>query len=511
MLSLLLSCTGAAVLPTVDPPEGQEAVATCALVSDLDAPTWIKEGNRLRFTLSCQDRVPEAGVEITPVYLPDGAEFDRDDLEISWTPGEDDAGPAEFVFSVRVPDQDIPNSYGFDAYVMADIDSSPDPDRYTQEWGLPVFHLTSGEALSQSDKDVEVHFEGVEYVAQAKIRGASSAAYPKPSYTLEFPEEELDLKDLWGKKRNHLILLTTFDDNSYVRQKLIYDQWAAMAEYWGQSRLTPRSFFCVLYLNGNYQGLYVALDRPDDEFIRHMGLDDSGNLYKAVNHDASFYSYDYYGNPKGDLAAGYVKKEGLPEEDYEDLRDFVSFTANSNASELSTNLQDWAPAGEFMDWFLLVYYSLSEDSAGKNSYLYHNPESDLWRYIPWDFNHAWGQNWYTLRTDTNFLNDYYSRNRIFWAFQTDGAGADRLWGRYTQMRADGPLHPDWITGQLDGYYAKIQPSAEKDWEQWGRDYETYGYWSSARSGTWQDFEGEKDYLYDWVQERAEVMDREHGG
>ena len=81
MISLLLSCSGAAVLPPAYPPEEQQAIATCALVSDLDAPSWIEEGNRLRFTLSCQDRVPEAGVEITPVSLPDGAEFDRDDLE----------------------------------------------------------------------------------------------------------------------------------------------------------------------------------------------------------------------------------------------------------------------------------------------------------------------------------------------------------------------------------------------------------------------------------------------
>ena len=506
MLSLLLSCTGAAVLPSLE----QDPVASCALISDLEQPAWLEEGQRLRFSLSCSDRVPEESLEILAVSLPGEADFDRETLEVSWTPGEDDAGPAEFLFSVRVPDQEIPSSYSFDAYVMADSGSSPDPERYTQEWGLPVIHLSSFGELTQNDRDAKVHFEGVEYVAQAKIRGASSAAYPKPSYTLEFPEQELNLKEQWGKNRNHLILLTTFDDNSYVRQKLIYDQWAAMAEYWGESRLTPRTFFCVLYLNGDYQGLYVALDRPDDEFIRHMDMDDSGNLYKAVNHDASFYSTDYYGNPKSDLAAGYEKKEGLPEADYTDLRELVSFTSSSGPGQLSDDFEQWGPQGEFMDWFLLVYYSLSEDSAGKNSYLYHNPETDRWRYIPWDFNHAWGQNWYTLRTDPGLLNNYQSWNRIFWAFQTNASAAETLWGRYESMRTDGPLHPDWITAQLDAYYELIQPAAEKDWEHWEREYESYGYWSGARSGTWQDYEGEKEYLYDWLESRSEVMVAEHG-
>lgn len=507
MLSLLLSCTGAAVLPTDEP----DAVASCALVSDLDDPSWTEEGERFEFRLSCSDRAPEPSLEITPLALPEGATFDRETLQVSWTPEEEDAGPAEFLFSLRVPGQAVPNSYGFDTYVMADAGSSPDPERYTQEWGLPVVHLQTERSLSQEDVDAEVVFDGVRYAAEAKIRGASSANYPKKSYTLEFPDDELDLKAQWGKKRNHLILLTTFDDNSYVRQKLIYDQWQAMAAYWGETRLTPRTFFCVLYINGDYQGLYVALDRPDDEFIRHMGLDDSGNLYKSVNHDANFYDTDYYGNAKQNLAAGYEKKEGEPESDFGDLQDFVAFTASSGASRLNNGFEDWGPRDEFMDWFLLVYYSLSEDSAGKNAYLYHNPESDRWRYIPWDFNHAWGQNWYTLRTDPDSLNTYQSTNRVFWAFQTHAPSSEELWERYASMRADGPMNPEWLKAQLDGYYAEIQPAAEKDWKEWGRDYETYDYWRSARSGTFEDFEGEKEYLYDWIEDRAAAMDQAHGG
>jgi spore coat protein H len=352
-----------------------------------------------------------------------------------------------------------------------------------------------------------VYYGGHEYFGQAKIRGASSSHYPKNSYTLEFEKEEIDLREELGDTRDHLILTTLFDDNSYVRQKLVYDQWAAMAAFWGEDRLTPRSFFAVVYLDGEYLGLYVAMDRVDNEFIKHMGFDNDGGLYKAINHDANFYLTDSGGNLKDTLHDGYEKKEGEPEDDFSELDAFVSFTGNASASELVAGLDEWASTGELMDWFLLVYYTLSEDSAGKNSYLYADPDSGLFRYVPWDFNHAWGQNWYTRRTSAQSLNSFTSTNRIFWAFQSDTDSSAALWARYAAMRADGgPMSTEWLVQTVDAYYDEIQPAAERDWAKWSSEYYSYSGWASSRSGSWTDFEGEKAYLYQWIFDRSDTFD-----
>ena len=159
-----------------------------------------------------------------------------------------------------------------------------------------------------------------------------------------------------------------------------------------------------------------------------------------------------------------------------------------------------------MDWFLLVTYTLAEDSAGKNAYLYHDPTSGLWRYAPWDFNHSWGQNWYTLRIGVTSINEFQSTNRIFKAFQAVPDADEALWDRFRAMRQDGPYHPDWFTSQLDGYYAEIDRSAVKDWDKWGGAYRSYSGWSSSRNGygDWTDYEGEKAYVYKWAEDRAEV-------
>ena len=157
-----------------------------------------------------------------------------------------------------------------------------------------------------------------------------------------------------------------------------------------------------------------------------------------------------------------------------------------------------------MDWYWLVTYSLSEDSGGKNAYLYHDPDSDLFRYSPWDFNHSWGQNWYTIRIAADTMDDMTWANRVFWAFLSSESANAALWARLDTLQTDGPLAPTWITDQLDAYYALIDRSATRDWAQWASSYYSYGSWSGSRNSAndWQDFEGEKAYLYDWVDQRA---------
>lgn len=473
----------------------------------------VDEGDRVVLELACTGELALSQVDVSLEGAPRASTLEEGVFE--WATDGADAGGYELLFTVQQPGaQGLPETLRVSLWVNdvpgADGAELVDPATYTREHGLPVIHVDGTGSWSEYYQAATVWWQGKEYPANAKYRGASSVSYPKPGYLLEFEEDELDLDghlEGWGPDdRDHLALLTPFDDNSYVRQKLVYDQWMAMAEYWGEARLTPRTFFVVVYVDGRYRGLFMGLDRPDNEFIRHMGLDDTGNLYKAVNHNANFYLTDYYGTAKSSLASGYEKKEGSPESDYSDLEQLVSFTGSASDAQLVSQAEDWFPLDEFMDWFLLVTYSLSEDSAGKNSYLYHDPSTDRWRYIPWDFNHSWGQNWYTLRLSSSSINEFEYANRIFKAVLNTPSAEEALWDRFKAMRADGPFHPDWIEGQLDAYFSQIDRAAAKDWDTWAHDYQTYSRWASYRNsyGDWTDYEGEKAYLYEWTAERAEL-------
>ena len=487
------------------------AAADCGLADDLVTP-WFTEGDTVTFNLQCTGGLATEDAEIKPLGLPDGATFDEESRVFTWETDGTDGGRYDLAFSARALDSgEIPGTATVTFWVADDPGAPnaepPEPAAYTEEWGLPVIHVSMAKQMSETYQAATVTWRGKEYLATAKIRGASSAGYSKPGYILEFGEDEIAIPGWGPDDRDHLILLTTFDDNSYVRQKLIFDQWFAIADYWGEARLTPRSFYTVLYLNGSYNGLFVGLDHVDNEFVRQMGFNPDGNMYKAVNHDANFFLTASGGGPKGTLHQGYEKKEGLPEDDFADLDSLVSFTGGSTVATLVADAEEHFRTDEFMDWFLLVNYSLAEDSAGKNSYLYFEPDMGMVLYAPWDFNHSWGQSWYTTRISSSSIDEYKSTNRIFKAFQEDSGASEALWDRFRQMRADGPFSNEWLQAQVDGYYADIEPSAERDWAKWSASYRAY-WWAPYRNaaGDWTDYQGEKSYVTEWLDERAALYE-----
>jgi hypothetical protein len=485
-------------------------VGDCEPAGDLEQ-LWFLEGDNVAFHVACTGGLTTAETELQLLGLPEGAAFDDAELAFSWETGTASGGRHDLVFSVRpLGATDRVPAAAIVTFWVADNPEDPgnvavDPLTYTEEWGLPVFHITHEGSLTESYTDGTTIYRGQTYAHEIKIRGAASVQYPKNSWTVKYDDPEIEVED-WGRSRDHLVFLTTFDDNSFVRQKFIYDLWEAMAEHAGEVRLTPRTFFAVVYLQGVYHGLYVVIDHVDNEFLDHFGLSRDANLYKSVNHDANFELTDYYGNRKSTLHAGYEKKEGDPSDDFSDLVALVDWSGPATAATILAESESWFPLPEFQDWFLLVYYSLSEDSAGKNAYLYNDPtQPTRFRYVPWDFNHAWGQNWYTARTSVDSLNDYMSLNRLFWAMQTDPAGSEALWARFDDLRENGPFARDWLRSKLDSYYAEIELSAQRDWQKWEYEYHQE-WWAPYREGNWTTYAEEKTYLYDWLEGRADLFE-----
>jgi len=486
-----------------------EPLGTCGIEVALDTP-WYTEGETVRFTVACTQRdISEGGVSVAGAG--ENAVFDAVSGEFTWETDGGDGGRYDLTVGAG-GDGSALESTVVTLWIADSEDApnprSPDPQTYTEEWGLPVVHIEVGRSLTEEEQAAVITIRGESVDGFAKIRGASSTSYPKVSYTLDFESDELGVAE-WGERtREHMVLITPFDDNSYIRQKMSYDLWAAMAEHQGADRLTPRTFFTVVYIDGDYRGLYTGCDRIDDEFLRHMGTSGEGSLYKSVSHDANFYLYDASGRDKSWLGAGYEKKEGDPD-NWDDIYALVAHTGGSDDAAL------WSDAGgldldEFVDWLIWAQFTLAEDSAGKNAYLYADTDDATlrWRYAPWDLNASLGQNWYTLRTSATGRNNYYWNNRVFRMLQEHGPARDRVVERYTDLRDDGPLQPSALQAMIDGYVAVLGPNIERDWERWGDQYYDFGRWKSSRDGAgdWTDPAGELEYVRAWLDARVAMYD-----
>ncbi|MCO4772569.1 MAG: CotH kinase family protein, partial [Deltaproteobacteria bacterium] len=425
-----------------------------------------------------------------------------------------DAGPVEVLFAVKpVGMGGMPETVRASVWVVDDWTSPGnepvDPQTYTREFGLPVMHILPDLPVSQSYGDATTWLDGVEYTSTVKIRGASSSDFPKNHFTMEFEPTQVDLGDYGLGRKDHLVLISTFDDNAYVRQKLVYDAWMEMAAFRGTTPLTPRTAFIVVYLQGVYHGLYIAIDHIDDEFVGELGYDPDANLYKSVSHDANFWLTRNNGSPKSDLTSGWEKKEG-PDEDWSDLEGLTQWAGSIDPATFAAQKDDWIETSEFIDWLLLVHHFAANDSAGKNAYIYNAPLDQRFHYVPWDFNHALGQDWRTLRVSADTHTHFENRNAIFSHLVNEPGLATEVWAHYDALRAPGaPLAADRLLSLTDGYYELIHPSAQRDWLRWAEEYATFGRWASQRQGDLLDYPGERAYMEQWILDREAAMTSLH--
>lgn len=452
-------------------------------------PAYVVEGEAASLRFSCGTGV-EASFEM--VSGPEGSSLDSSG-RFAWTPGLADAGRVEV--EVRARDEAGGVDLGEGTVWVADAWSAPgnvevDPTLYTEEWGLPVLHLhIPPDINSTTNVPTKAVWRGVEHDIEVQYRGAASLYYPKKSYKLAFAsDDEFEDEETDYPRRHDVVLTTLFDDPSYIRQKLTFDTWNAL----GPERRQVETRFVVLYTDGDYVGLYLLGDHIDKEWWEDQGFTEYGNLYKSVDHSASWY-YDY--------ATGWEKKDGEPLDDFSDLEELLSWVVHSGDEDFAAGLDQRLPVADVADWWVMCVGAWIDDSCGKNAYLYHDEATDdLFRHVPWDFNASWGQEWETTKTSSDVDYDFGDTNNLFERSLELDELRDALLGDLEASLA-GEMSAEVQNGRIDAYLELVGPSVPRDWEKWSADFEGYFGWGDLP----QTPDEELAYVRTWIEERNLVL------
>src|SRR5262249_22727821 len=146
-----------------------------------------------------------------------------------------------------------------------------DPTRYTEEYGLPVIHLQGASRLNPDNHvPLTVVYGGHSYAAEGKLRGSSSLAFPKNSYTLKFSEQDSFQEPARAggfTNRRSLVLINTFNDNSYLRARLGFELWGRLSP----GSIQIKTYSVVVYLDGAYHGLYTLADHVSKNLMKAQG------------------------------------------------------------------------------------------------------------------------------------------------------------------------------------------------------------------------------------------------
>lgn len=360
----------------------------------------------------------------------------------------------------------------------------------THEDGLPVFYLHPAPKRKVYEPAV-LFYKGNQYFVEAKKRGRTSLTYPMNSFAIRFPDSMLFSDSELGYYDKKILILTScFDDNSYIRQRFAFDVWNKMSP--GHIQIQTSSG--VVYLDGEYFGLYTVCESVDEQLMTENGLYPGGNLFKAVSHSANF-------KTSTNTASAFEKKEGFPEEGdadaFADLDDLIEFIDTSSDNDFRLLINNFVDIESYEDWWIFASFISANDSVGKNAYHYHEPNTELWYYIPWDFNASFGQNWKTFRCSSDTCSTYTSNNRMFDRFFNEPVIEDKLRSKYyNYLIPGGELELNWLLDTIDSYYEDIYAAAIKSEKKWRKKYVYFRTWSDRKDFTV--FTEEIDYIKNWI-------------
>jgi len=293
--------------------------------------------------------------------------------------------------------------------------------------------------------------ESPQLTAKLRYRGGSRRAAAKKSWKVKLTDGEYADSE-WDTGRGTLNLVADCKDTTMMREKLSYD----MVQDLGVP--VPRTRYIHLRVNDVYQGLYVDVENPRREWLRAMGYNDEGSLYKA-----SFSRLTAY-DDADEYESRYEKQAGNSG-DFADLAQLCR-----QISELNSLDDDDAYEGlsQLFDIDLLTEYFValtlisSRENWICNYYVYHDTEdTGKWLIFPWDMDMTWGiDTERELKADQAL--DHYCRSSALTSLFFKNR---RLQTGYYLALADAlrtSFSPERIGSRIDDYYSLVAMDVAAD-------------------------------------------------
>jgi spore coat protein H len=225
-----------------------------------------------------------------------------------------------------------------------------------------------------------------------RLRGNTSRGAAKKSFKLSFNSFVPGRKFYDVEKLN---LNGEHNDPSIMRSKLAWDLYARTGLQ------TTRAAHCAVYINDVYYGLYINVEHIDDEFLSNHFEDDSGNLWKCLwPADLTYRGpdpEDYH--PYQDDTHPYELKTNTSEYDYTQLARLIDVINNTAADNFSDSLEQVLAVHEVLQYAAMNVIMGNWDDywfLRNNFYLYHEPATDRFHWIPYDYDNSFGIDWFNV-------------------------------------------------------------------------------------------------------------------
>lgn len=214
-----------------------------------------------------------------------------------------------------------------------------------------------------------------------KCRGGFSSKFFKHSYRIELNKK---YSPFGLPKEDDWILNANYIDKTFMRHKLSYDLFRLM----GPNNLAPECVYVNVYLNKEYEGLYVLMQRINAKFCGIDKKDRTSCLFK----DPPVFFEEKISFPGSENNYYDQKYPDINDQSFAETMDkFNYFLFNASDSLFCADIGKWIDLDNIVDWHILLLLSNNADGLNKNFYIYKTNKKTPLRIAIWDYDHSFGR------------------------------------------------------------------------------------------------------------------------
>jgi hypothetical protein len=345
------------------------------------------------------------------------------------------------------------------------------------------------------------------------IRGTTSATFPKKQYrieTIQADSSNYNVSLLGMPKENDWILHAPYSDKSLIRNVITYSLANDMGYY------APRTRFCELILNGQYQGIYVLMEvikrdrnRVDIAEIEpniNEGLELTGGYLLKIDRPEEGSFHWYTNQAKLPVECVYPKTEDINNEQKEYIKNYIQSFEDALYSPLANDtingFHQYIDMQSCADFFIINELAKNVD-AYRLSTFFHKNRDDIDPRLKmgpvWDFNIAYGN----VDYNDGFLSEgFIAENAPWWdQMLSDSVFNNVLQDRWVHFRKNELLKKS-IDMRIDSIVAIVNEASERNFDKWdviGEDL-----WPNYFVG--DSYSAEIEYLSEWFDKRISWID-----
>jgi len=312
-------------------------------------------------------------------------------------------------------------------------------------------------------KDKQWYRVGVRFKGNSSLKSTWSRGLMKLSFKLDFDEFEddypqIDNQRFYGFKQ--LSLKNNFDDQSFLREKVVGEI------FYEAGLVSAHTSFCEVYIDygegATYFGLYTIVEEMDDTVIKNQFSESDGTLYKPEGNGASF--------RKGSFNKDhFIKDTNEDDTDWSEIESLFSVLHSelrlSNPSVWQTQLDSIFDTQNFLKYLAYNTVLQNWDTYGRmthNYFLYNNPNSKKFVWIPWDNNEALQTGKQGGALKLNFSNLTNNGDWPFIEYLYANQYYKSVYNKFVDESINGAFNKDLLITKYNNYSQLINDSVLKE-------------------------------------------------